>query len=312
LDAEVYPVSFIWHTDAWTTITNVLRDAVQRRKPEGIIDSTKDFMLDRLDDALEPIARTITGKLQWDEMKENALRATHSYEGGIRFALPLIAKLADKYKDAFEIHLIGHSAGSILLAPLIRMLTSTGNLTNSAVKNDKGYGLKIESCTLWAPACTTTLFKEYYLPSVLDKTIDRLAVYNLNDEAERDDHCAHIYNKSLLYLVSNAFEEKGRIPTFRDGISILGMQKFITNDNQLNELFKSGKADLIIAPNSAPEGTPHRSTCLSHGGFDDDKATVTATLCRILKLDHLNSDFDFKSSASSLKDRRNLLTPKTN
>lgn len=306
LDAEVYPVSFIWHTDAWTTITNVLRDAVRRRKPEGILDSTKDFMLDRLDDALEPIARVITGKLQWDEMKQNALLATHSQEGGIRFTLPHIAKLAEQYGDAFEIHLIGHSAGSILLAPLVQMLT-TGKVPNDSVKEDKGYGLRVESCTLWAPACTTTLFKQYYLPSILNKTIDRFATYNLTDDAERDDHCSNIYNKSLLYLVSNAFEEKGRIPIFRDGVAILGMEKFIREDNQLNDLFESGKAALVLAPNSATEGTPYHSTCASHGGFDDDKATVTATLCRILNIEHLNADFDFKSSASSLKDRRNLL-----
>ena len=43
LSSEVYPVSFIWHSHMWTTITNVLRDAIQRRKPEGFIDSAKDF-----------------------------------------------------------------------------------------------------------------------------------------------------------------------------------------------------------------------------------------------------------------------------
>ncbi len=51
----------------------LLSDAVRRRRPEGILDATKDFMLDRLDDALEPIARMLTGKAEWNEMKENAL-----------------------------------------------------------------------------------------------------------------------------------------------------------------------------------------------------------------------------------------------
>nr|MBA2499934.1 C1 family peptidase [Chitinophagaceae bacterium] len=46
LQAEVYPLSFIWRSDAWTTITNILKDAVQRRRPEGILSSAKDFMLD--------------------------------------------------------------------------------------------------------------------------------------------------------------------------------------------------------------------------------------------------------------------------
>ena len=52
---------FIWKTDLWTTIRNILQDAVARRRPEGFLDSAKDFMLDRLDDGLEPIARVAGG-----------------------------------------------------------------------------------------------------------------------------------------------------------------------------------------------------------------------------------------------------------
>lgn len=311
LEAEVYPVSFIWHTDAWSTITNVLKDAVQRRRPEGFIDSAKDFMLDRLDDALEPIARAMTGKLQWDEMKQNALLAARYPGGGAWFALQQVAKLAEKYKDAFEIHLIGHSAGSILLAPLVQALTTKDSIPGTA-PNNKGLNITIESCTLWAPACTIKLFKEYYLPALQNNKLNRFAIFNLTDEAERDDNCGNIYNKSLLYLVSDAFEEKQRIPAFRDGTPILGMEKFIRQDNELNELFKSGKADLILSPNSALEGSPDRSTCFTHGGFDDDKATVKATLSRILNTSHIKTDFDFKSSASSLKDRRSILNAEKN
>ncbi len=65
LASGVYPLAFIWRTDYWTTLTNILQDAVRRRRPEGILDAAKDFMLDRLDDALEPLARLLTGKLQW-------------------------------------------------------------------------------------------------------------------------------------------------------------------------------------------------------------------------------------------------------
>ena len=59
LEAECYPLAFIWKSDYWTTLKNMLLDATQRRRPEGFLDSTKDFMLDRLDDALEPIAQSI-------------------------------------------------------------------------------------------------------------------------------------------------------------------------------------------------------------------------------------------------------------
>lgn len=37
-------------------------------------------MLDRLDDALEPIARKLTGKAGWDEMKKNAVLTRNELE----------------------------------------------------------------------------------------------------------------------------------------------------------------------------------------------------------------------------------------
>lgn len=304
LEAQVYPVSFIWRSDAWTTMTNILQDAFRRRRPEGFLDSAKDFMLDRLDDALEPLARTLTGKLQWDEMKENALLATNSPDGGARIAVQHIAALAKELKGDFEVHVVGHSAGSIFHAPLLQLLTTQGKIPAGRLKDQDGFGLKVKSCTLWAPACTIDLFRETYLPSIQNNSIERFALFALTDQAEKDDHCGKIYNKSLLYLVSNAFEEKQRIPLFRDGVPILGMEKFIRKDKDLSKLFKSGKADLVLAPNSAQPGSPDHSTCQTHGGFDDDKATVTATLARILNRATASNEIVFSRSASSLKERR--------
>ena len=35
LDAEVYPVAFVWKTDFWSTLGNILKDAFSQRRPEG-------------------------------------------------------------------------------------------------------------------------------------------------------------------------------------------------------------------------------------------------------------------------------------
>jgi len=68
--------------------------------------------------------------------------------------------------------------------------------------------------------------------------IKRFALFTLDDQTEQDDDCAAIYHKSLLYLVSNAFENAVRVPVFHpDGEPILGMQKFIDKDPQLRRLF---------------------------------------------------------------------------
>ncbi|MET0535693.1 MAG: C1 family peptidase, partial [Steroidobacter sp.] len=140
LSSGIYPFTFIWHSDAWTTIKNILNDAFQRRRPEGVLDATIDVMLDRLDVALEPLARVLAGKASWDEMKENALGATQNKDGGARVVVGHLKKLLDKLppQQTPKIHLVGHSAGSIFHAPLLTAL------------NDAG--IDVESCTLWAPA----------------------------------------------------------------------------------------------------------------------------------------------------------------
>ncbi len=80
-----------------------------------------------------------------DEMKENALAASVA-KGAAQLVAEQLAKLAQA-NPGLEIHVVGHSAGSILHAPLLQMLT--GPLK-----------LKVRTCTLWAPACTVELFKK--------------------------------------------------------------------------------------------------------------------------------------------------------
>jgi hypothetical protein len=273
LEAECYPLAFVWHSDYWTTLTNMLTEAIRLRKPEGVIDSAKDFMLDRLDDALEPLARKLTGKSSWDERKENAMAATRSTAGGARFVLDEIARLLAG-DGTVELHVVGHSAGSIFHAPLVRRLT--------APTSAGGLGRTVQSCTLWAPACTVSLFEQSYAPALRDGRIRELALYTLTDEAERDDDCARIYNKSLLFLVSNAFEKRARIPVIRpEGEPIVGMERFAARSAVVRKLLAGGRMEWVRAPNDLPATDRGASTATAHGGFDDDRATVTSTLARI-------------------------------
>ena len=292
LAAEIYPISFIWHTDFFTSLTNILQDAVRKRRSEGFLDDAKDFMLDRLDDALEPLARA-TGKPIWSEMKENALAATNGDNGGARLAVESLCKLPQDV----EIHLVGHSAGAIFHAPLIDLLLKKGR--------------SVKSCTLWAPACTVKLFKQSYLPAIENGKIGRFTLFNLNDKVEQDDNCAHIYNKSLLYLVSHAFEKEPHIPLFRDGEALLGLEHCIQEDSRLRDLFASGKADLICAPNDQKNKVQNYSTARCHGDFDDDPATVRATLARMLGTEKVEGHFEFQRTRSSLRNKRKFIASQT-
>jgi len=293
LAAQVYPLAFIWRTDFWTTVTNILNDALRRRRPEGFLDAAQDFMLDRLDDGLEPVARFAGGKALWDEMKENALAATTTAKGGAKFVANQVKQLA-KNLD-LEVHLIGFSAGSILLAPLIQELTSGAN------------AVTIDTCTLWAPAATVDLFKKHYVPAITSEKIAQFALFTLDDHTERDDHCANVYHKSLLYLVSHAFEEKARIPPFRPGEPIIGMQRWIDKDDSLKALMKRPNVDWILSPNDKSLGNQSAARSLRHGDFDDDEAVLRATLARILGASSSKAEFQFPRSAAAARSLRNQL-----
>ena len=221
-------------------------------------------------------------------------------------AVELIDELAQDTR--IEIHVVGHSAGSIFHAPLVRLLTAKkAPIASGFLNGHTGYGMKVESCSLWAPACTIRLFKEAYLPALKDGAIKRFTLFTLTDEAEQEDHCANIYHKSLLYLVSNAFEGEPRIPLFREGEAILGMEKFVAEDKDLRNLFKKENCEWILAPNTEPPDSEDASTARHHGDFDDDKPTVKATLARIIGRTKMPAKLVMNRSASSLRDRRQQL-----
>lgn len=303
LDAQVYPISLIWKSDAWTTFGNILADALRRRTTEGAVDAAKDFLLDRLDDALEPIVRVLGGKSLWDEMKENARLATLSGEGGARILARELADLSRRGPE-IELHLAGHSAGAILLAELARHL---------AEDRPRGAGLRVASCTLWAPACTIALFERTFLPAVTRGAIRRFAIFTLTDEAERDDNVARIYNKSLLYLVSHALEERLREPGFpggpdrTPGVPLLGLARDVGPWNRGRRVFGSKRAAWVLAPNDRPAGEPDASRAARHGDFDDDAATVRATLARILGAGAGEGEVIFERTAAGRRDRRGEL-----
>ena len=286
LEGGVYPLAFIWKTDLWSTVGNILRDGLARRRPEGLLDAARDFLLDRLDQTLEPIARA-PGKAVWDEMKENALRASALAGGGVGLVRRLVGDLVARDPDV-EVHVAAHSAGSILLGPWVRDFCS-----------DPGPGIR--SVTLWAPACTVPFFREHYVPALDAGRVGRFTLFTLKDPAEQDDHCAHVYHKSLLYLVSNALEERSgffsrpgivRPGAARAGTPLLGLERDILH---ATDLFRLDVARVVAenpagvsldrwpgatwvrSPNNRAPGDPFAATARRHGDFDDDEAVVRTT-----------------------------------
>src|SRR5690606_34836833 len=81
-------------------------------------------------------------------------------------------------------------------------------------------GTDFKTFQLMAPAMTVELFKKAVMPVVKKGNCPHPELFVLSDQAERDDTVGP-YGKSLLYLVSNAFEG-------RRGTPILGMQRYVT------------------------------------------------------------------------------------
>jgi len=123
------------------------------------------------------------------------------------------------------------------------------------------------------------VYQNQYLPAIRSEAIRNFTLFTLTDKAERDDSCANIYHKSLLYLVSNAFEsalQKAPFLRERNGEPLLGMAKFVSK-------LPAGQRnwDWVQSPNGNPNSSLEASAAKSHGSFDDDPATLASTLGRI-------------------------------
>jgi hypothetical protein len=150
-----------------------------------------------------------------------------------------------------RLHLLGHSAGSIVHSELAAWLI--------------GRGYAIERMTFMAPSVRVDRFKQLVLPHI-GREIRRFDQFLLTDEAERADPTVPLYGKSLLYLVSRAFEGGGVVP-------ILGMENAVKEE--LSELTANPAAQLFYAPGA-------ESQARTHGGFDDDGTTRNTILQRAM------------------------------
>jgi hypothetical protein len=131
-----------------------------------------------------------------------------------------------------------------------------------------------------APASTTDLFKKKLKPLIgSGQPITSLTMYTMTDELEQDDSSIRAYGKSLLYLVTNAFEDA--VPT-----PILGLQKNLKQDLPLIRFFglagTEKVCDIVFSTTAAGAPLNARSQSIRHGGFDNDIETMTSVIRRVL------------------------------
>ncbi len=283
LENQIYPVHIMWETDFWNSMKHHVLDIFtnEDRATANFLTRLRDGAVELKDKCFE-LTSAKAGTLLWDEMKENARLAStgEATRGGKQRAMKVLAQkglqafeqLADTEKKNWEIHIVAHSAGAIFLAYALETLL--------------GIGIPVKTIQLMAPAVSLDLFKEKYVPQI---QIDREllpTIYVLSDKGERDDDVGP-YGKSLLYLVSNAFERRRERP-------ILGMEKFInatfkdSSDKDVAKMLKGNSANgwprIVVAGAAVADKIvgPDISRSESHGGFDNDSFTLNSVLFRIL------------------------------
>jgi len=204
----IYPLFVTWKSGALESIGGILEDSVReifRGQPEmrdeGVADKIKEALADARDRSIEVACESLLVKPMWSEMKQNAEAAALS-GAGLRLLGGHLLALKKRIPN-LEIHLAGHSAGSIVLGHLFSLL-------------DKR--LSAASLTLFAPACSVDFATQHYGTAIQAGKLAPGSVHVdiMDDEREQADTVGP-YGKSLLYLVSRALEARHKTP-------VLGME----------------------------------------------------------------------------------------
>ncbi|MFE6139466.1 hypothetical protein [Bacillus sp. NPDC057893] len=308
LENGIYPIFFVWHSGFSETLCQQFYEII------------KEIQTDNLEELIEYSVKTHNKgdemKEIWDEMKEHAEKVFNDSGAGWSFFESL-----KKISFAFELHLIGHSAGAIVLATLLKQIfekkVDMSNISKS-------------TCSLYAPACTIDLFEETYVKAFDHNIFNNFFLYTLSNELELKDTCEKdgitVYHHSLLYLVSRFFEAKYQrnlllylvTQFFEIGQSeeILGLQIYANKNSSLHRLIESRRGAWVISDeNNQPsyfETTSGKLELISHskhhGGFADDAATLNSTMRTILNSNQLVKEFSKGTFAHNPRMEMNTFT----
>lgn len=274
----IHPLFIAWKTSVPETLRAQIED-IGRAVLEGLgiraggnlLDRFRETLAEIRDRSIEAVAGASIPRAVWTEMKENAAGSA-AEDGGMAHAARSLAGLAAD-RPGLELHLVGHSAGAILLGHLLRPLRAAG--------------LRPASLHLFAPACTMRFAAETFGAALAGRgrLLDRRSVriWLLDDRNERADSVGP-YGKSLLYLVSRALERDHATP-------LLGLaaawDPSSSEEREPVRVDDPGRLAWLEAWGDGPppelvrepEVSNGRTTIAAdHGSFDNNVAVIAATL----------------------------------
>ena len=295
----IYPIFLIWRTSLQDSLMGIgadfvgqfmsERDELRAKGIGDIFDRAVDRLQKKFDSAFEAAAEKVIGKAVWSQMKQNAGAASVG-SGGARRLSKTLGKLLEQNPDT-RLHLAGHSAGSLLLGHMLGDLPGDGRL---------------DSVHLYAPACTTDFAVRNYGRALKKGVIPkgRLFIDLLSVEQEVADSVGP-YGKSLLWLVSRAFEDPRKMPLLglaRAWPSLVDARK---PENALDLYFQASRhsdidkwsaiakehkvrVDILgeeeVTTKMDPGGTPLAKIAANHGSFDNALSIVNRSVRRSLRL----------------------------
>jgi hypothetical protein len=249
---RIFPIFLMWETDLWSTLKDRLEDVLKGQviPTGGLFDRVRGWWNERLEKLLAN-----PGTMIWGEMKQNADAISGAADSG-GYKLYAACRKSPFFADRSKVrlHLVGHSAGTILHSHVVERLG--------------GAGWNFQSVNFMAPAVRVDTFQNKVVPAIASGKVRRYNQFHLSDDVEqKDPTCKPIlgYSRSLLYLVSQSFE-KGEVTP------ILGMEKYF-NDKIVPQKLPNVRA--WPAPDKASKST-------THGGFDDDATTMASVIALIL------------------------------
>ncbi|HEU4619924.1 MAG TPA: N-acetylmuramidase domain-containing protein [Gammaproteobacteria bacterium] len=256
---RIFPIYLMWETGAVDTLRDLFQDLVKGEAElaaaGGRFERFKERFEEWKDQRLEGLARFPGGKM-WTEMKQNAQALSGHGDAGVvklfkLFKKPEIRRVAGPVR----LHLIGHSAGSIVHTYLARRAHD--------------HKLNVASLSLLAPAVRLDDFLKLLRPLGVAAGKVPTLIAHLTDAAERSDDTCKPYGHSLLYLVSRSFEEEEETP-------LLGMERHLIP--ALATSLWNADTRQLPCPGGHWDPRSAATRATTHGGVDDDPAVQEAVV----------------------------------
>ncbi|MGI9644256.1 MAG: C1 family peptidase [Ilumatobacteraceae bacterium] len=271
--AEIYPIFLLWDTPWYTDMQGWLYGTAEIDPPRGgageegqsvpeawgraLSAGEDDFMRSLglgwlLEAGMKMNAAEFPAPRMWRQMVRRTQAACGRDDGGGRLLVDSVHY--NRTKAAFEIHLIGHGVGELLLQQLASMLPP------------------VTSCNLWAPASTMDGFRTGYAPMLESRHLRHLTVHALDDTSELADSMGPLRGSPLKLIsdvlavedldVAKVFEELKNFEMWSPRPEpVLGMQRYLNTDDDVERLIERDlmATKFIARPSLPPWSSAHTS-----------------------------------------------------